>query len=795
MPYIFPTPALLGAPTPAVPAATWARTGLLRLRHDDADRPRHVGGGARRRPTRALTAADLVLGGAPRRLRLLPPARPPRDAHRVRRLVLPQQRRDRRRRACATRLGGPVAIVDIDAHHGNGAQAIFYERRRRAARAPSTSTRRRAGSRTSSASRARRRGRRHGREPQRPARRRARGDGRVARGGARSSRAGRRARARALVVALGVDAAAGDPESPLAGDARTATARPAARSARSACRPWSCRRAATISRHDRRRSCSPRWPGWPTGSRTEARLTIWVGKDEHEGIPVQDAQGPQAAAALAARGDRRHRAAALARARRRPHARGLHPGPRHLRRLAARPRPGAIPERLTTGRDPMPYWEDTEPRLSPDGTQVAYADDGHVWLVPAAGGPPRKLLEAGSPGLDRRRDARRLGRARATRAASPSSTSPTRGRAGSPRPRRPEATATSGARPSRPTAPRSPTSSRRAPTSTAPRSASPTSPAAPSRALTGTPRHAGPRARLVARRRDARVRLRALRLVGAAPRRRATARRAAAHRRRRRLRRARLAPGRRPARGRARRRNRFDLVDRRRRDRRGRPSSRPAASGARRTGPPTARSSPPTRTTPRRRSCGSSTRGDAPVPLLAPTPLAVRARRTSRPRTSSFASLDGLEIPAFLFRPRDASAERPCPRSSTRTAARPTPTATSGTGTRSTSSTRATPGSRSTSAARPATAATSSGRTTASGASTTRRTASPPPTTCATLDWVDGDRLGDLRRELRLLHGAARRSPTTPSIASAARCASTATATSSPRGRRATARASRTSSG
>ena len=36
---------------------------------------------------------------------------------------------------------------------------------------------------------------------------------------------------------------------------------------------------------------------------------------------------------------------------------------------------------------------------------VAYADEGHVWLVPAAGGPPRRLVEGGSPRLDRRRAA------------------------------------------------------------------------------------------------------------------------------------------------------------------------------------------------------------------------------------------------------------------------------------------------------------------------------------------------------------------------------------------------------
>ncbi len=47
----------------------------------------------------------------------------------------------------------------------------------------------------------------------------------------------------------------------------------------------------------------------------------------------------------------------------------------------------APPERLTTGRAPMPYWEDDAARLSPDGTTVAYVDDGHVHLVPARGRP------------------------------------------------------------------------------------------------------------------------------------------------------------------------------------------------------------------------------------------------------------------------------------------------------------------------------------------------------------------------------------------------------------------------
>jgi len=53
--------------------------------------------------------------------------------------------------------------------------------------------------------------------------------------------------------------------------------------------------------------------------------------------------------------------------------------------------------RLTTGREPTPYWEDTTPVISPDGSRVAYADEGWIWLVPVDGGPPRKLVEAGSP--------------------------------------------------------------------------------------------------------------------------------------------------------------------------------------------------------------------------------------------------------------------------------------------------------------------------------------------------------------------------------------------------------------
>ena len=77
-----------------------------------------------------------------------------------------------------------------------------------------------------------------------------------------------------------------------------------------------------------------------------------------------------------------------------------------------------VPERLTSGREPAPYWEDVEPRLSPDGSQVAYGDEGAVWIVPTAGGPPRRLAKGSSPvWLDEVRLAITVERDRATRLA------------------------------------------------------------------------------------------------------------------------------------------------------------------------------------------------------------------------------------------------------------------------------------------------------------------------------------------------------------------------------------------
>ncbi len=58
---------------------------------------------------------------------------------------------------------------------------------------------------------------------------------------------------------------------------------------------------------------------------------------------------------------------------------------------------GGTPERLTTHREPMPFWEDTRATWSPDGTHFAYVSGGTVHVAAATGSPPRPLAEGGSP--------------------------------------------------------------------------------------------------------------------------------------------------------------------------------------------------------------------------------------------------------------------------------------------------------------------------------------------------------------------------------------------------------------
>jgi dipeptidyl aminopeptidase/acylaminoacyl peptidase len=124
--------------------------------------------------------------------------------------------------------------------------------------------------------------------------------------------------------------------------------------------------------------------------------SVWVGKEERGGIPVQprkDVAPPP-----------HWRLEAIA-ATERPRSLTVSPDGRRLVFIQDRDTSDVwtldlgdrVPTRLTTGRDPAPYWEDDEPRLSPDGRTVAYVLNGRVTLVPISGGPPRDLLEGSSP--------------------------------------------------------------------------------------------------------------------------------------------------------------------------------------------------------------------------------------------------------------------------------------------------------------------------------------------------------------------------------------------------------------
>ena len=136
-------------------------------------------------------------------------------------------------------------------------------------------------------------------------------------------------------------------------------------------------------------------------------LDVWIGKEEYGGVPTptkRESKPPPHWRLEAIAATERPRSLALA-----PDGRTLafiqdrDTSDLWTLELAGDETPsvnltqGALAQRLTTGRDPMPYWEDTTPAVSPDGRTVAYADQGAVWLVSIEGGPPRRLLEAGSP--------------------------------------------------------------------------------------------------------------------------------------------------------------------------------------------------------------------------------------------------------------------------------------------------------------------------------------------------------------------------------------------------------------
>lgn len=124
--YIFPTPGFLAGIEPRVPAALSARTGAYCY-----DTMTVVAEGtwqaARAAVDAALTAADLVLGGKPAAYAC---CRPP--GHHVTRGVFGGSCYLNNSAVVAQHLRDDgfarVAVLDLDAHHGNGAQAIFWER-------------------------------------------------------------------------------------------------------------------------------------------------------------------------------------------------------------------------------------------------------------------------------------------------------------------------------------------------------------------------------------------------------------------------------------------------------------------------------------------------------------------------------------------------------------------------------------------------------------------------------------------------------------------------------------------
>ena len=109
------------------PVAVHARAGALLLRHDDAGRARDLGGGSGRRRCCAHRGrpGDRWRAGG---VRVVPPTRSPRRPAAASAgpaiSTTPPSPRPALRAAGAER----VAVVDIDAHHGNGTQSLFYDR-------------------------------------------------------------------------------------------------------------------------------------------------------------------------------------------------------------------------------------------------------------------------------------------------------------------------------------------------------------------------------------------------------------------------------------------------------------------------------------------------------------------------------------------------------------------------------------------------------------------------------------------------------------------------------------------
>jgi len=125
VPYVFAHGALTSGRPAAVPTAVWARPGYFAY-----DTMTLVGPGtwdaARAAVDAALTAVDLVVAGAPCAYAC---CRPP--GHHAGRACFGGSCYLNNAAVAAAalldRLGGPVAVLDVDAHHGNGTQEIFFE--------------------------------------------------------------------------------------------------------------------------------------------------------------------------------------------------------------------------------------------------------------------------------------------------------------------------------------------------------------------------------------------------------------------------------------------------------------------------------------------------------------------------------------------------------------------------------------------------------------------------------------------------------------------------------------------
>ncbi len=125
VPYLFPATGLFSGFEPARATSITARAGQFAY-----DTMTLLGPGtweaARGAVDAALTAADLVLAGERAAYAL---ARPP--GHHVTRDCFGGSCYLNNTAAAAARLrdggSGPVAVIDVDAHHGNGTQAIFYD--------------------------------------------------------------------------------------------------------------------------------------------------------------------------------------------------------------------------------------------------------------------------------------------------------------------------------------------------------------------------------------------------------------------------------------------------------------------------------------------------------------------------------------------------------------------------------------------------------------------------------------------------------------------------------------------